>query len=173
MRTRTQPPAKNQRGQRSCSTMPLYNCYIGCQLRIREHEWTNCAPDASATEHEAEIGGWWIPDGLESIPANARWFCFQFIKAQLPCWFSSPGSSSLQPCIAAALQRFEALAQLVLLVLRCDELPRRGSFVLRFAQLTDNQSVCRCRMCCKLLGSFCVCWGYHSLAVTWLVWEMC
>ena len=111
-------------------------CHFGCQLRIREHEWTSCAADAFATEHEAGIGGWWIPDGLESIPANARRFCFQFTTAQLPRWFSSPGSSSLQSCIAAF-----SLAQLVLLLLRCDELPQHESFVLRFAQLTDNRSV--------------------------------
>ena len=109
-------PNTTARKESAWAAQLFYNAltrHIGCQSRIREHEWTICVADAFATEREAGIGGWWVPDGLESISANAWWFCVQFTKAQLPRWFSSPGSSLIQSCIAA----FQALAQLVLLLL--------------------------------------------------------
>ena len=79
-----------------------------------------------------------MPKGAEVKAENACWFSMCFSCRDLPDWFKAPESKSLQACIAA----FEALAQLVLLLLRCENqeaVPE--NMTLRLAQLCHNQSV--------------------------------
>ena len=78
-----------------------------------------CAADACATETTAGIGGWWIPPGQERNVATAQWFAVQLTRADLPEWFRTAESTSLQSCIGA-------LAQLVFLILQtetCEQKP--------------------------------------------------
>ena len=92
------------------------HCHIGCPLRIRE-------------QRLELIGGWWVPDGLESIRSPLAFSSL---------WFSCRAGSAHQGALQARVAAFEALAQLVLLPLRCEELPQHGSFLLLFSQLTGS-----------------------------------
>lgn len=111
--------------------------HIGIPLSISEASQCIGAADAFATSTTAGIGGWWVSAGLSPSAANVQWFSFQLSRKDLPAWFRCLESSSLQSCIVA----LEALAQLVLLVLRCRSAPGESKCVLRFAQLCDNQAV--------------------------------
>ena len=110
---------------------------MGIPLSISDAKQCIGAADAFATSTTAGIGGWWIDAGMSPCAANVHWFSFQLGREDLPAWFRSPESPSLQSCIVA----LEALAQLVLLVLRCRIAPGESKCVLRFAQLCDNQAV--------------------------------
>ena len=111
--------------------------HAGVPLCLAEAPLEFAAADAWADENSAGIGGWWCPSGCAATPSSARWFSIQFERADLPTWFCSSESSSWQACISA----FEALAQLVLLCLRCQFGDRHGSLVLKLAQLCDNFGV--------------------------------
>ena len=111
--------------------------HMGIPLSISDAKQCIGAADAFATSTTAGIGGWWIDAGMSPCAANVHWFSFQLGREDLPAWFRSPESPSLQSCIVA----LEALAQLVLLVLRCRIAPGESKRVLRFAQLCDNQAV--------------------------------
>eukprot|EP00435_Cladocopium_sp_Y103_P043837 s2142_g12.t1 len=119
----------------------LFHNAIGCHtqvpLQVQDSSPVACAADAFATDEHAGVGGWWVPDGLACVPGNVRWFSILFTKESLPLWFKAPQTASWQTCISA----FEALAQLILLLLRCKDVAAVGHVVLRFAQLCDNQGV--------------------------------
>ena len=70
---------------------------------------------------------------------NIRWFRLAVTRDTLPSWLRPAKSEPLQSIIAS----LEALAQLMLLVLRCRELalPRGEYFILRVPQLCDNAGV--------------------------------
>ena len=111
-------------------------------LWVKEDADLPCAADAFATADSAGVGGWWIPPGQARIASNARWFHMTFSRESLPIWFKAASNHSLQACIAA----FEALGQLILLVLRCSEEPLPPSWTVRLSQLCDNQSVTHATM---------------------------
>ena len=92
-----------------------------------------------ASTSKAGIGGWWCPAAVFKAD-EVRWFSLQFSKSDLPSWLRADSSTGLQAFIAS----FEALAQLVLLLLRDREacLDHRQPMVVRFKQLCDNQSIC-------------------------------
>jgi len=100
-----------------------------CHMCLAEAPLEFAAADAWADENSAGIGGWWCPSGCAATPSSSRWFSIKFERADLPTWFCSSESSSWQACISA----FEALAQLVLLCLRCQFGDRHGSLVLKLA----------------------------------------
>ena len=79
-----------------------------------------------------------MPDGAPVDAAEIHWFSVQLTRKSLPSWFRADGNSSLQACVAA----LEALAQLILLVLR----RRQAQFVyslgaVQFRQLCDTAGV--------------------------------
>ena len=111
------------------------NMCVPLILRSKQESWASA--DAWAERDRAGIGGWWT-SCAPSSKADVFWFSMQFSKADLPDWFKSESSVSLQSCIAA----LEALAQLVLMVLRWEQdgvVASQCSIQLR--QLCDNQSV--------------------------------
>lgn len=116
--------------------------HVSLPLWVKEDADLPCAADAFATADSAGVGGWWIPPGQARIASNARWFHMTFSRESLPIWFKAASNHSLQACIAA----FEALGQLILLVLRCSEEPLPPSWTVRLSQLCDNQSVTHATM---------------------------
>ncbi|CAJ1333457.1 unnamed protein product [Effrenium voratum] len=102
-------------------------------LCLKEASSLPCAADAFATADAAGIGGWWVP------PGAVEWFIFALTRDSLPAWFRCPSTPDLQKTICA----LEALAQLVLLVLRAPDVsagvPPGYTLVLR--QLCDNMGV--------------------------------
>ena len=107
-------------------------------LCVLEYGGPPGAADAFANANFEGTGGYWLPDGAPCSRDSAFWFSFQLRKRDLPWWFKSPDSSSLQACVAA----LEALAQLILTILFCEKSTNRLScFSYRLKQLCDNQSV--------------------------------
>ena len=107
-------------------------------LCINEKGGCTAAADACADEYTAGIGGWWLPAGSSCHPANIHWFSWQLTCASLPKWFKAKDSSSLQSSICA----LEALAQLVLLLLRVQQGSFHGSRCsIALRQLCDNAGV--------------------------------
>ena len=119
----------------------LYNAIWEQQpipLCITEKGGCTAAADAWADEDTAGIGGWWLPPGLTCHPANIHWFSWQLTRQSLPKWFKTKDSPSMQSTICA----LEALAQLVLLLLRVQQ----GSFhssrcSIALRQQCDNAGV--------------------------------
>jgi hypothetical protein len=94
------------------------------------------AADAFAEGDTAGIGGWLLPQGANLKPENVIWFSEQIGKEDIPCWFSKGSEgSNLQSQISA----FEAIGQLALLAVRCQEEVPEGLVGLR--QRCDNQGV--------------------------------
>ena len=94
----------------------LYKCIEDCvpiPLRVLQPVEGMCAADAFASTSKAGIGGWWCPGAVFKAD-EVRWFSLQFSKSDLPSWLRADSSTGLQAFIAS----FEALAQLVLLLLR-------------------------------------------------------
>ena len=108
-------------------------------LCLKEASSLPCAADAFATADAAGIGGWWVPPGAPLQASAVKWFSFALTRDSLPAWFRCPSTPDLQKTIWA----LEALAQLVLLVLRAPDVsagvPPGYTLVLR--QLCDNMGV--------------------------------
>ncbi len=93
------------------------------------------AADAFATPTSAGLGGWWLPPGKQLEPQNILWFSIPLVRSDLPAWFKSADSDSLQSCIAA----LEGLAQLILLLLQHKEQHvTAGRAGVTIRQLCDN-----------------------------------
>ena len=107
-------------------------------LQFAPHSSGLAAADAWADAEHAGLGGWWLPDGAPVDAAEIHWFSVQLTRKSLPSWFRAEGSASLQACIAA----LEAVAQLILLVLRRRHAQLLSSTVtVQFRQLCDNAGV--------------------------------
>ena len=108
-------------------------------LCIKEAPPCLCAADAFAKGKMAGLGGWFLLSGLLCAVRNIRWFRLAVTRDTLPSWLRPAQSEPLQSIIAS----LEALAQLMLLVLRCRELalPRGEYFILLLPQLCDNAGV--------------------------------
>ena len=114
-------------------------------LVLKRDSEGRAAADAFAEPDRAGIGGWFYPPGVEPVPANAKWFSLLLCRDSLPTWFRTSESPDLSKCIAA----FEALAQLVLFILRVQHLPQTNTddphatvpCVVTFSQGCDNIGV--------------------------------
>ena len=74
-------------------------------------------------------------EGKPVCASEIFWFSMQLTRKSLPAWFRAVGKQSLQACISL----LEALAQLVLLILRVQHAQLNTSTVnIQFRQLCDN-----------------------------------
>ena len=121
----------------------FYNAVLEQQqipLCISEKGGCSAAADAWADEDIAGIGGWWLPPGASCHPANIHWFSWQLTREDLPKWFKAEDSSSLQ--LQSSICALEALAQLVLLLLRVKQGSFHGSRCnIALRQQCDNAGV--------------------------------
>ena len=99
------------------------------------------AADAFADDTGAGIGGFWLPAGAVLDPQNIIWFSCPLSKDSLPGWFckNECGHVTLQSVVAS----LEALAQLVLLVLRARHMSSRPAHFgkIGIRQMCDNFGV--------------------------------
>ena len=121
----------------------LFHNAVAAQARIplciKEAPPCLCAADAFAKGETAGLGGWFLLPGLPCVVQNISSFQLEVTTNTLPSWLRPAKRDPLQSIIAS----LEALAQLILLVLRRRELalPRGEYFILRLLQLCDNAGV--------------------------------
>ena len=114
------------------------------------------AADAWAHSDTSGIGGWWSPS-LPHEPRNIHWFHMDITRKDLPDWWGV--DRDLQKSIAA----LEALAQAVLLELRCNSLGNNKLLRVEMAQQSDNMGVvgCAAKWSCSKAP---LCFAMQSLA---------
>ena len=105
-------------------------------LCIRDAPPCLCAADAFARGDFVGLGGWFLSPGDDCFLGHVEWFRFKLSCSDLSRWLRLAKDELLLSFIAS----FEALAQLIFLVLRCREFVRKhnDSFLKRLAQLCDN-----------------------------------
>ena len=129
--------------QPSVFAAQLFNKAIANRVKIplciRDSPPCLCAADAFAKGDLVGLGGWFLSPGESCEVGRIRWFRLKLTRSDLPSWLRPAPEQSMQSLIAS----FEALAQLILLVIRCREFvhKRSDSFVVRLTQLCDNFGV--------------------------------
>lgn len=88
------------------------------------------AADAMAVGHKASLGGWWMVSGKEDW-TTAHWFRLEIAPADLAPWIQIRGDWGHD------IVFFEALAQIILLVLRSEGGTVKGA---RLHQWCDNET---------------------------------
>ena len=113
--------------------------HVQIALCVRDAPPCLCAADAFARGDSVGLGGWFLSPGDDCSLGRVKWFRLKLSRSDLPRWLRPAKGEPLQSFIAS----FEALAQLILLVLRCREFVRKrsDSFLVRLAQLCDNYGV--------------------------------